>query len=714
MNEDISMTNGDGRRSDLDWLRVIATIGVFLLHCLKFFDPLDWEVKNNVLSAVVLFPILFLIQWLMPLFVVLSGASIFLALRRKGTAAFLRSRLLRLLLPYLTVGMVLIIPPQEYVRYVSHGASPPEGTIALLSLYLQEMEVLGSGYPWLVPPQMHLWYLLWLFVFTMLLVPFLVLARRFAPRAAPLAARTRPFLERPGALFLLCLPLAAVLTPLDPSRPIGNLASYGGWPLLVYPLFLVLGYCIVAIKGFEDALVRHRRTALLLALLTLPLFSAAALAMLGGTGFRFGTAGFAGLSLLRAFNAWALLIALLGYGISSLHVSNRFLKYASEATLPFYMIHQTVIVLIGYAIAADPTPWGAKLLFLVVLAFLATTVIYDLLVRRANIVRFLFGMKRRDAARPAAAAAAAVIALYVMLSPAAARAAEGPGFSGRIEAGPAVFGVSDHLSTDDAAYLDSLDTEPHREDKVRSAIFFQVRYRTEAGREVYFGIPYDTSELPLEAGLDLPLDKAGDLKFNTMYIKDYTWRDPYLAGSERESSEYVREIASVTYDRIYGSSLSVTYRVERFDVKNDDLGLRIPDLRRDSIGHELNLAYAFSPADGVTIAPVAGVGRTTAEGDANNANSIMIGVDITRSSGDATIHFTIDATRSACEQPHPLFGKTITSLEGRVLLVWTQGRLFGSEHLFSNIFAGSEPRWTHEAFLDRRKVYSGVTIGYRF
>jgi hypothetical protein len=99
------------------------------------------------------------------------------------------------------------------------------------------------------------------------------------------------------------------------------------------------------------------------------------------------------LALLRAFNAWAWLIVICGFGSRHLNFSNRFLRYASEAVLPFYILHQTVILAIGfYVVQLDIAIW-AKYLIIAAISFLAIIALYDLLVKRMNILRFLFGMK---------------------------------------------------------------------------------------------------------------------------------------------------------------------------------------------------------------------------------------------------------------------------------------------------------------------------------
>ena len=86
-------------------------------------------------------------------------------------------------------------------------------------------------------------------------------------------------------------------------------------------------------------------------------------------------------------------LGLLGMGSRLLNVNNRFLGYANEAVLPFYILHQPIILVIGYFVI----PWQVgipfKYFFIVVTAFITIMLVYEFLVRRTNILRFLFGMK---------------------------------------------------------------------------------------------------------------------------------------------------------------------------------------------------------------------------------------------------------------------------------------------------------------------------------
>jgi hypothetical protein len=67
------------------------------------------------------------------------------------------------------------------------------------------------------------------------------------------------------------------------------------------------------------------------------------------------------------------------------------LRYAREAVLPFYVLHQTVIVVIGFCIAHWEASVMVKYLILNSSSFVVIMALYELLIRRVNVLRFLFG-----------------------------------------------------------------------------------------------------------------------------------------------------------------------------------------------------------------------------------------------------------------------------------------------------------------------------------
>ncbi len=76
-----------------------------------------------------------------------------------------------------------------------------------------------------------------------------------------------------------------------------------------------------------------------------------------------------------------------------LNFSTPFLTYASEAVLPFYILHQTVLLSVGYFVVQWPIPDLLKWAIILPASLAIIMMIYEFLIRRFNVMRFLFGLK---------------------------------------------------------------------------------------------------------------------------------------------------------------------------------------------------------------------------------------------------------------------------------------------------------------------------------
>ena len=76
-----------------------------------------------------------------------------------------------------------------------------------------------------------------------------------------------------------------------------------------------------------------------------------------------------------------------------LNVNKPVLTYASEAVLPFYILHQTVLLGVGYFVVQWAIPDPLKWAIIAVSSFAIIMSVYEYLVRRSNVLRFLFGMR---------------------------------------------------------------------------------------------------------------------------------------------------------------------------------------------------------------------------------------------------------------------------------------------------------------------------------
>jgi glucan biosynthesis protein C len=99
--------------------------------------------------------------------------------------------------------------------------------------------------------------------------------------------------------------------------------------------------------------------------------------------------------ILHSSNAWYWTMVFFYIGMRFLDFTNNGLRYSREACFPFFFFHQPVIIAIAFYVVQWDYGVPLKLLVVVIGLFLLTLGIYELLVRRINPVRRLFGMWKK-------------------------------------------------------------------------------------------------------------------------------------------------------------------------------------------------------------------------------------------------------------------------------------------------------------------------------
>ncbi len=373
------------RRPDIDWLRALAVLLLVPFHsALIFTHDGMLPLKTGEHSAPLSYFAGIVSQWHMPLLFVLSGMGSWFALSFRGPGEYARERAVRLLIP-LAFGTLVLVSPQVYLQRLSEGRF--EGSF--LAFYPHFFDGI---YPEGNLTYNHLWFIAYLFVFSMLALPVFLRLRGGAGRRW-LAALTA-ISEKRGGVFLFGLPIAVCEATLRAAFPgvqnlIWDWANFSS-----YLLLFILGFTIMEDERFEGAL--HRDAPLALALGVTTTCLGAGLHLTGLAPEPGYSPGWTVYMVLDAFNMWFWVLALLGFGRRFLSFSNRTLRYVTEATYPFYILHLTVVVLIGFFVMRWNMSIGARFLIVVVSSTLATAFTYEVLVRPWRVSRFLFGLKPRS------------------------------------------------------------------------------------------------------------------------------------------------------------------------------------------------------------------------------------------------------------------------------------------------------------------------------
>lgn len=71
------------------------------------------------------------------------------------------------------------------------------------------------------------------------------------------------------------------------------------------------------------------------------------------------------------------------------------MAYAAIAFLPFYILHQTVIIVIGFSVVQWHIAGLLKYLVICLSSLALSLLIYEIVIRRTRPTRWMFGMRAR-------------------------------------------------------------------------------------------------------------------------------------------------------------------------------------------------------------------------------------------------------------------------------------------------------------------------------
>jgi len=393
------------RRHDIDRLRIFAILVVFFFHCLlPFVFGLDWNIINSDKSLPLAFLALFFDTWQMPFFFLLSGAGSWYALKHRTSFAYVRDRIKRLLVPFYTVGITIIAPPIIYITEISHGrfsGSFLESFSSFFTVDLHKVELLFpdkliSSFTFLTftRDNVHLWFLYTLFFLSLFTLP--IMAYLKGPRGKVVIEKLASICMKRGGVFLFIIPCFVAKFSISGFSN----SNYSWAGVFHYAFFFLFGFVMVADTRFAEALKRDWWIGIVVCVVSEVIADAAYFLIpdyqqMVNT-LSFSLLGIAFWSLIRTITGWGFMVFLLGAGVRFWNQDKTpALAYANEAVLPFYILHMTFIVVLGYFVVQLNLSILIKFLIITIPSFALSLGAYELLVRRWNPIRFLFGMKMK-------------------------------------------------------------------------------------------------------------------------------------------------------------------------------------------------------------------------------------------------------------------------------------------------------------------------------
>jgi glucans biosynthesis protein C len=374
-------TKAQVRINYVDWLRVFGVLFVFIYHTTRLYNVEDWYIKNQIWWTGVEVWNGFATSFMMPLMFAISGVSLFYALGKGGFIKFLKVKALRLLIP-LALGILVYAALQGYLKAIWHNQFSGSFFEFLPQYFTLGIDTKGA----------HLWYLEYLFLFSVILYP---LMRWLKGSGRSFLSKLDGVIAKTGVLYSLMLPFLILYILVGGDSPL--MEQNGGYPYIAYLWILLLGFLILSDEGLRNKVFQLRWVSL-----------GVGLALVIGFCILYNTTSdkttvslpLVLALIMRVFGGWICLLGFLGLGMQFLAARSPRLDYANEAVLPFYILHQTIILGVAYFVLQWGLPDLLEWVVVVVISFILIMACYEYGVRRWNVMRILFGMKRLQA-RPA-------------------------------------------------------------------------------------------------------------------------------------------------------------------------------------------------------------------------------------------------------------------------------------------------------------------------
>ncbi|WP_310602004.1 acyltransferase family protein [Anaerosporobacter sp.] len=354
------------RKHYIDNLRWIAILLLFPFHTAQIWNGGEysgfyiWSHTNNFMYAfsTAVYP------WYMTLLFVIAGISSKYALKKRTNKQFIVERSKKLLIPFV-FGVLFLVPVMTYIAEIFFNGYTGSYINQYILFFTKETDL--TGYKGGFTPA-HLWFLLYLFVISMIALLVIQIQRKRFPK---LCVDKFSY----GMLILLFIPEWLMLYVLN----------IGGKSIGQFLMLYLTGYYILSEENILQKLKQYRFISLGLFLISVSAYTY--LYCFGNMRNELGTG-------LFVFFGWTGILTLLGVGQLYLNFHTKLSEYFSHASFPIYIIHQPVLVVVGFFALKMSVGITIQFLLIALLSFTATIVIYEV-VGRIPYVSMLFGIDRR-------------------------------------------------------------------------------------------------------------------------------------------------------------------------------------------------------------------------------------------------------------------------------------------------------------------------------
>jgi len=380
------------RRYDLDWVRVGAFGLLILYHVGMMYVSWGYHIKSGHQSLFLENFMVVLNQWRLPILFLVSGSAVYFIMQKVTLGRFFWLRSVHLLIPLL-FGMFVIVLPQVYYELKFKGYSD-----LTVFGFLKTYYTFDQSYDTSIPTWNHLWFVAYLWVYSLLFIPGLYFLK--TPRGQKVSAfltfdRMPGWLAVAGPVALFGL-YYAFIRPLFPETH----ALTDDWFNHVYYITLmIIGYMLAGSIKIWNWLKIYRGKIAAGALVTISIIlvirNSPLMELEEWPDWLFYST-----RVLLTLNLWLWILGILAFAFAYINKPSRQLTYLNEAVYPYYILHQTLIIMIGYPLSQ----WAGFNIYGEAAVLIISTIglcylMHEYLIRRFNILGFLFGLKFKRAVR---------------------------------------------------------------------------------------------------------------------------------------------------------------------------------------------------------------------------------------------------------------------------------------------------------------------------
>lgn len=330
-------------------------------------------------------------QWRMPLIFLISGVALSLVEPKISALKLLKLRFVRVYIP-LIFGMYFIVPPQLYYELIQGSGYSGDywefwnfyvdtGTDRYPEKHHDPIGLLTWN---------HLWYLAYLFHYTL---AYLILK--------PLLTRInwQALTKNTPSFIIVAIPTSLLVIydiALEDQFPKTHALIDDWYNHAIYFTIFLLGYVIAKSPKLWDRIIANRRIWFISALIsfTLIILRFNRVGWFDADHGDYHIAGQLFITIFWAINKIFWLLTVVAYSGAYLNRKSKLLSYMNEAILPWYILHQTVIVIVAMNLANFSLGGVVEPLLVIMATFGFCAIGYEI-VKRFSLTRFLFGMKLR-------------------------------------------------------------------------------------------------------------------------------------------------------------------------------------------------------------------------------------------------------------------------------------------------------------------------------